>query len=69
GGTFRMGAHLVETPGAVGRHVSQGHVTTSIYSPTCNHYIGLALLRGGSNRQGERLFAVSPLHDEQTEWR
>lgn len=66
-GSLRMGAHLVSAPGATGPDVSQGHVTSSIYSPTCNHFIGLALLKDGRRRKDERLYAVSPLHDEQIE--
>jgi sarcosine oxidase subunit alpha len=67
GDSFRMGAHLVNELGTVGVDVSQGHVTTSVYSPTCDHFIGLALLRNGRDRSGERLHVVSPLHDEAVE--
>ncbi len=67
GDRFRMGAHLVTEPGAIGPDVSQGHVTTSVYSPACDHFIGLALLKDGRERAGERVFVVSPLHDEQVE--
>ena len=67
GETFRMGAHLVTEPGEIGPDVSQGHVTTSVYSPACDHFIGLALLKDGRSRAGERVFVVSPLHDEQVE--
>ncbi len=62
--TFHMGAHLVNDQGVTGVDVSQGHITTSVYSPTCGHFIGLALLRSGRARSGEQLYAVSPLHDE-----
>ncbi|MCP4934381.1 MAG: sarcosine oxidase subunit alpha family protein [bacterium] len=67
GASFKMGAHLVEDPTGIGANVSQGHVTTAVYSPACDHFIGLALLSGGRNRVGERLYAVSPLHNEQVE--
>jgi methylglutamate dehydrogenase subunit C len=66
-GTFRAGAHLVESPGATGPEASQGHVTTAVYSPECAAWIGLALLKDGRRRLGERLYAVSPLHGEQAE--
>lgn len=65
--TFRVGAHLVNDPGATGPDVSQGHVTTSVYSPACDHFIGLAVLKNGRRRIGERLYAVSLLHREQIE--
>ena len=67
GETFRMGAHLVDDIGSVGSGISQGHVTTSVYSPSCDHFIGLALLKNGRERHGEVLHAVSPLHDEAAE--
>ena len=66
-GAFRAGAHLVETPSATGPKASQGHVTTAVYSPECGAWIGLALLENGRRRLGERLYAVSPLHGEETE--
>ena len=64
---LRMGSHLVSDSSAIGPDVSQGHVTTSIYSPTCKHFIGLALLKDGRRRKHERLYAVSPLHNEKIE--
>jgi heterotetrameric sarcosine oxidase alpha subunit len=67
GETFRMGAHLVDAAGAVGPDVSQGHVSTAVFSPECGHYIGLALLKNGRKRGGEHLHAVSPLHHEDIE--
>ncbi len=62
--TFRMGAHLVKDIGVTGVDVSHGHISTSVYSPTCDHFIGLAMLRNGRERHGETLQVVSPLHDE-----
>ena len=67
GTSFKMGAHLVEDPTLRGPEVSQGHVTTAVYSPSCDHFIGLALLDSGRSRIGEQLYAVSPLHNEQIE--
>ena len=67
GAAVRMGAHLVNDVGAVGPDVSQGHVTTAVFSPACGHFIGLALLKNGRERGGEYLHAVSPLHNEAVE--
>jgi sarcosine oxidase subunit alpha len=64
GGGIRMGAHLVTNPKLRGPDISEGHVTTSVFSPTLGHAIGLALLNGGSGRHGERIFVVYPLRDE-----
>jgi len=66
GGKLRMGSHLVERPDAVGPQASQGHITTCVYSPESGHQIGLAMLRNGGTRIGERLIAISPLHGEST---
>ena len=67
GAAVRKGAHLVNDVGAVGPDVSQGHVTTAVFSPACGHFIGLALLKNGRERGGEYLHAVSPLHNEAIE--
>ena len=67
GETFRMGAHLATDPVTRGPDASQGHVTTSVYSPTCDQFIGLALLFNGRARTDERLYVTSPLHEELTE--
>ncbi len=64
---FRSGAHLTTDVGARGFGVSIGHITTSAYSPTCDGFIGLALLRNGRSRIGEQMQAVSPLHEEATQ--
>ena len=66
-GSVNKGAHLVSDPGATGMHVSQGHVTSAVYSPTCDRFIALGLLKDGRGRMGERLYAVSPLHGKQIE--
>ena len=63
----RMGAHLVTDAQARGPDVSEGHVTTSVFSPTLGRGIGLGLLARGDERHGERLFAVFPLRDETVE--
>ena len=56
------GSHLVsggrDDPGP-----SQGHVTSLCFSPELNCYIGLALLNGGRQRHGERLYATSPVRN------
>lgn len=38
-----------------------GHVSSTCYSPTLGRPIALALLSGGRERYGERLYAMSPL--------
>ena len=60
--TLCAGGHLVD--GRFGRtlEASQGYVTSSTFSPTLGHWIGLGLLKGGLRRlTGERLIAHNPL--------
>jgi heterotetrameric sarcosine oxidase alpha subunit len=62
GQKIRGGSHLVsggrDSPGA-----SQGHTTSTCFSPELECYVSLALLEGGFARQGERLFAANPLRN------
>lgn len=55
------GGHLMKAEGPVNAAQDQGYVTSAAYSPTLNHMIGLAFLKDGSNRTGERMRLVSPL--------
>ena len=54
------GSHLVagskEEPGR-----SQGHTTSTCFSPELGCYLSLALLEGGFKRYGEKMFATSPV--------
>lgn len=45
----------------------QGHITSVAYSPMLGHWIGLALLSGGSQRIGERVRVCDPLRREDIE--
>ncbi|GAB4184778.1 MAG: sarcosine oxidase subunit alpha [Thalassobaculales bacterium] len=64
GRRLRGGAHLLERPGA---GPSLGWVTSVTRSVELDRWIGLAMLRGGATRQGQRLFAAYPLKDEVVE--
>ena len=46
---------------------SLGYVTSSTPSVELEGWVGLALLRAGRSRLGQRLMGVSPVHDETTE--
>jgi sarcosine oxidase subunit alpha len=65
GRNLRIGAHLVD-PKVILETVSQsqGHVTTTTYSPKLDCGIALGLLRDGAARHGEQIEAVFPLDDE-----
>lgn len=58
---LRAGAHLVPGNAAIDASSDQGVVTSVAFSPSLNHWIGLALLQRGPTRLGERLQAVDPV--------
>ncbi len=62
GQRIRGGSHLVAgskvQPGG-----SQGHTTSTCFSPELGSYISLALLEGGYKRHGEKLFATNPVRN------
>ena len=65
GRNLRIGAHLVDDKVKLESvSQSQGHVTATTYSPSLECGIALGLLRNGASRHGEKIDAVSPLHDE-----
>ncbi|MCL4766571.1 MAG: sarcosine oxidase subunit alpha family protein [Hyphomicrobiaceae bacterium] len=61
---LRGGAHVVSAP--EDRH-SLGWVTSVTRSVELDRWIGLAMLEGGIDRRGQRLYAVFPLKDEVVE--
>ena len=61
---LRGGAHVVEDPQRARGEISLGHLTSVANSPTLGHAIALALVAGGPQRIGQRLYAVYPLKDE-----
>lgn len=61
---LRGGAHIVREAGS---GTSMGWVSSVTQSIEFNSWIGLALVENGESLKGQRLFAVSPLHDESVE--
>ncbi len=55
------GAHIVEKNSRDEPNDSIGHITAVCYSPALAKYIGLALVRGGKSRHGQRAFTADPL--------
>ena len=55
------GGHLMKAEGPVDAAHDQGYVTSVAYSPTLETMIGLAFLKEGGTRTGERMRLVSPL--------
>ncbi|WP_299892568.1 sarcosine oxidase subunit alpha family protein [uncultured Ruegeria sp.] len=61
------GAHLMDASGPVDAQHDQGYVTSAAFSPSLDCHIGLAFLKNGGARQGERMRLVSPLTEENVE--
>jgi heterotetrameric sarcosine oxidase alpha subunit len=60
---LRAGAHLIPAGGELSAAQDQGYVTSVAYSPSVGSWIGLAMLRDGPNRLGERVCAYDPLRN------
>ncbi|SFD92603.1 sarcosine oxidase subunit alpha family protein [Roseivivax sediminis] len=61
GSPVPAGAHLMTRGSAVDAAHDQGYVTSACYSPNLGCHIGLAFLKSGDERTGERVRLVSPL--------
>ncbi len=55
------GAHIVEELDPDNPRDSIGHMTAACYSPALGRYIGLALVKAGTSRHGQRAFISDPL--------
>jgi sarcosine oxidase subunit alpha len=60
---IRSGAHLLEPDRRTIAAHDLGHVTSSAWSPTLGHSIGLALVSGGRERMGQRLRLYDPVRN------
>ena len=65
-GVLRAGALVREQPFRAPDGANLGHVTSVTYSPALGHYIALALVAGGMDREGQTLYASSPVTGENT---
>lgn len=57
GTSFNSGAHLLTPEAATSLSNSEGHITSTAYSPTLGVSIGLGLLKGGVKRHGQTVRA------------
>jgi glycine cleavage system aminomethyltransferase T len=55
------GGHLMQAGGPVDAAHDQGYVTSAAFSPEVGSMIGLAFLKRGADRLGERMRLVSPV--------
>ncbi|NTI44593.1 sarcosine oxidase subunit alpha family protein [Rhizobium rhizogenes] len=65
--SFRTGAHILADGAAATLENDQGYVTSSAFSPTLGHTIGLALVKHGPERIGEKVMVWNGLRNEFTE--
>jgi sarcosine oxidase subunit alpha len=64
---FRTGAHILADGDAATLENDQGYVTSSAFSPSLGHTIGLALVKRGPERLGEKVTVWNGLRNEYTE--
>ncbi|MCW1750564.1 sarcosine oxidase subunit alpha family protein [Rhizobium acaciae] len=64
---FRTGSHILADGVAATLENDQGYVTSSAFSPTLGHTIGLALVRRGPERIGEKVTVWNGLRNEFTD--
>lgn len=58
---LRAGSHLIPKGATIAAANDQGAITSVAFSPSLDHWIGLALLTNGPNRRGEQICAADPL--------
>jgi sarcosine oxidase subunit alpha len=58
---LRAGAHFIAVDKPATAEHDEGFMTSVAFSPTLGHWIGLGLLRRGSERTGERVRALDPV--------
>jgi methylglutamate dehydrogenase subunit C len=61
GDRLRAGAHFMARGVAPAPETDQGYMTSTAFSPTLGHWIGLGLLAGGAQRIGELVRAYDPV--------
>jgi methylglutamate dehydrogenase subunit C len=60
---LHTGAHLVARGVGVTAENDEGVITSTAFSPSCGHWIGLGLLSRGPERVGERVIAADPVRN------
>lgn len=65
--SFRTGSHILSKGAAATLENDQGYITSSAFSPTLGHMIGLGLVKNGPQRIGEHVTIWNALGNEYTE--
>lgn len=61
------GAHFFSRAAEINTENDQGWMSSTAYSPSLGHHIGLGFIRRGEDRLGEIVIAADPLQDRQVE--
>ena len=64
---LEAGSHLISLGKKPIMRDDEGWLSSVAFSPTLGHYIGLGFVKNGSNRIGEKVLAVNPLQNKETE--
>jgi sarcosine oxidase subunit alpha len=64
---LRNGAHFFAMGAVTSPQNDQGYMTSTAFSPSAGHWIGLGLLARGQERLGERVLACDPIRSEEIE--
>lgn len=64
---IRNGAHFFAIGAATLPQNDQGYMTSTAFSPTAGHWIGIGLLSRGPERLGEHVLAYDPIRSEEIE--
>jgi methylglutamate dehydrogenase subunit C len=67
GERLRAGGHLLPLGVPAVASNDQGYVTSTAFSPTLGHWVGLVLLKRGAERRGERIIVHDPLRGSDVE--
>ncbi|MGG7516504.1 sarcosine oxidase subunit alpha family protein [Allorhizobium undicola] len=65
--SFRTGSHILNKDAAATLENDQGYITSSCFSPHLGSTIGLALVKGGASRHGEKVQIWNALRNEYAE--
>jgi sarcosine oxidase subunit alpha len=63
---IRAGAHLLKTGAEATAAHDEGYLTSVVYSPMLESWIGLAMLNNGPERHGEHMRAHDPVRNGDT---
>jgi len=64
---LRAGAHFIASGASPSPKTDEGYMTSTAFSPSLGHWIGMGLLARGPERVGERIRAYDPVRSADVE--